>query len=249
MWKKHVISAAAASLTLGTGAAVSQNNDRPQQQQQREAEVQLSVPRNADGTINTRALLDAIRTNVANGVREIQFRDARLTQAEVDRLLLHADGNLAADIARLLPNDGIERSVRLRGGVEVRVQREPNGELRARFEDVNFGSLSAQQRAELAQQLAARFGFDRVRLRGVDANGERVRLEFRGDKVARADRREDRAERREDRRDDRREDRVARLDRPERGERVERPERVERAERPERAERVERPERDNSGRH
>src|SRR5262245_47779741 len=69
MWKKHAVSAAVASLALGTGAAVSQDNDRPRQEQQRVAEAQLTVPRNADGTINTTALLDTIRTNVANGVR------------------------------------------------------------------------------------------------------------------------------------------------------------------------------------
>lgn len=241
---------AAASLALAAtavGIAQTRNDDLRQEDRlaeprdQRAAEVRLAVPRNADGTIDTRALLDEVRNLVARGVREIQFRDARLTADEIRTLLLGTDRNLLGDIAALLPSDGVERQVRLRGGVDIRVQREPNGELRARIEDVNLGNLTPAQRAELAQMLAARFGFDRVRIRGVDAEGHRVRVEFRADRPE--ERREDRAEPREDRREDRmdRAERHAKVERPERQERVERPERPERAERAERVERPDRP--------
>jgi hypothetical protein len=250
MWKKRIIASAVASLGLaGSTAAIAQttNDDlrredrMAERQDEREdaarAEVRLAVPRNADGSLNTQALLDEIRAQIARGVREIQFRGARLTPEEVRNLLLSTDHNLLAEIAALLPNDGVERQVRLRGALDVRVQREPNGELRARIEDVNLGNLTAAQRAELAQQLAARFGFERLRIQGVDREGREDRAD------RREDRREDRMERREDRaerREDRLEDRMVRLERPERAERVERPERPERAER---MERVERPER------
>ncbi len=254
MWKQRIIAGAVASLALaGPAAAIAQtaNDDlrredrMAQRQDEREAEaraeVRLAVPRNADGSVNTQALLDEVRAQLARGVREIQFRDARFTPEEVRNLLLSVDRNLLAEIAALLPNDGVERQVRLRGGVDIRVQREPNGELRARIEDVNLGNLTAAQRAELAQMLAARFGFDRVRIRGVDAEGHRVRVEFRADR--REERREDRAEPREDRREDRmdRAERHAKVERPERQERLERPERPERAERAERVERPDRP--------
>src|SRR3970040_153967 len=98
-----------------------------------------------------------------------------------------------------------ERSVRLRGEVEARVQRTEEGDLRARIEDVNLGKLSAAQRAVWARELAARASFDRVRIRGTDANGERVRVEFRADRVQRPERMQ-------------RAERVERAERPERPE-------------------------------
>ena len=113
--------------------------------------------------------------------------------------------------------------------------------------------LSAQERAQLAdlaRQLAAQLGVERLRVRD---EGNRLRIDLRNEREAREEREDRREARREDRREDRadrREDRVERreerreqIQRPERNERAERPERNERVERPERAERMERPER------
>jgi hypothetical protein len=106
--------------------------------------------------------------------------------------------------------------------------------------------LSAQERAQLAdlaRQLAAQLGVERLRVRD---EGNRLRIDLRNEREAREDRREARREDRADRREDRverREERHEQIQRPERNERAERPEREERAERPERNERVERPER------
>src|SRR5919201_1271805 len=99
--------------------------------------------------------------------------------------------------------------------------------------------LSAQERAQLAdlaRQLAAQLGVERLRVRD---EGNRLRIDLRNEREAREDRREARREDRADRREERHEQ----IQRPERNERAERPEREERAERPERNERVERPER------
>jgi hypothetical protein len=146
-----------------------------------------------------------------------------------------------------------------------------NGVRDIRIRENGLTRPEERQVAALAQQLAARLGFERVRLR---EDGDRLRIELRdrndmARNDERFDRREDRAERREDRREDRidrredrREDRVeragredhadrperqAKVERPERAEKAERQEKVERPERAERAERVERPE--HSGRH
>jgi ribonuclease E len=103
--------------------------------------------------------------------------------------------------------------------------------------------------AALAQQLAARLGFERVRLR---EDGDRLRIELRdrndmARNDERFDRREDRAERQAK---VERPERAEKAERPERQEKVERPERQEKVERPERAERAERVERpEHSGRH
>src|SRR5262245_29414781 len=157
-----------------------------------EVEVKLALPRNADGTVNQTALLNDVRAQVAAGTTEIQFRGATAQDAQ---LLL--DQKLFAALAPLLPNDGVERSVRLRGAFDARLQRNEQGELRARIEDINLGTLSPAQRAELARQLASQAGLDRIRIRGTDASGARVRIEIRdgvvkkneGGAVARADNR------------------------------------------------------------
>src|SRR5919198_1528073 len=78
--------------------------------------------------------------------------------------------------------------------------------------------LSAQERAQLsdlARQLAAQLGVERLRVRD---EGNRLRIDLRNERVERPEREE-------------------RAERPERNERVERPERAERMERPERPER------------
>lgn len=204
-----------------------------------EAEVRLALPRNADGTVNEPALTAEIRSRLAAGATELQFRG--LSGQDVARLLLDARDTLLTDLAALLPNDGVERSVRLRGAVDARLQRNDEGELRARIENIDLGTLTPQQRADLARQLASAAGLDRLRIRGTDANGNRVRLEFR-DGVLRNEARGNSGPGRGER--------IARADRPERAERAERAERPERAERAERVERAERPERSgNSGRH
>lgn len=218
-----------------------------------EVEVKLALPRNADGTINQTALANDIKAQVAAGATEIQFRGltAQDAQALIDR-----SKNVLGDLSKLLPNDGVERQLRFRGAVDARVQRNDEGELRARIEGIDLGSLTPAQRADLARQLATQAGLDRLRIRGTDASGARVRVEFRDGRGivknegrGQNDRHAQRAQPAE---------RMARLDahdqrgrrgvdRPERAERAERPERMERAERPERVERVERP--DRSGRH
>lgn len=217
---------AAAVLAACAGLAVAQEVER----EAREVEVKLALPRNADGAIDRAALLREVQRQVAAGATEIQFRDGTLSAADA-RALVNGDRSLLAQIAALLPNDGIERQVRLRGAIDARVQRNEEGELRARIEGIQIGSLTAAQRAQLAQRLAAQ-GFDRVRLR--DGNGTRV--EFRADRgIVKNEARGDRADNRGKR---------------ERAERPERVARVERAERPERVERAERAERpDRSGRH
>jgi hypothetical protein len=213
------------------GAQDARQEDRMlEQQAQREARVAL--PRRADGTPDTDALLDQVRGRLAAGAVEIQFRGDGLSAQEAQQLLL--DGRVLADLAAALPDDGVERHVRLRGAVEARVQRNEEGRLRARVEDIRLGSLTPEQRADLARRLAAEGGFDRVRIRGTDAGGERVRIEFRDDRgIVRNESRGERMARIEH--DRRGRDRVERAERPERAERMERRERVERAERPDRS--------------
>lgn len=246
---------AAAVLAACAGLAAAQDVRREDRgvEAEREVEVKRPLPRNADGTIDRAALLREVRAQLAAGATEIQFRDGALSAADA-RALASGERSLLADLAAALPNDGIERQIRLRGGIDARVQRNEEGELRARIEGLQIGSLTAAQRAELAQRLAAQ-GFDRVRIR----DGAGTRVEFRADRgIVKNEARAERGERaqRAEREDHRgRHERAERAERPERLARVERPERPERAERverPERAERAERPERvqrpDNSGR-
>ncbi|HEY6863677.1 MAG TPA: hypothetical protein VI319_07220 [Burkholderiales bacterium] len=282
MWTKHLfVTAAALAVLAPAGFAQAQSsidvrqedrrvdrqddrrmdrrNDATESEVENEnqnerAEVKLAVPRTATGAVDVDKLLALVRDQIAAGAREIQFRGVTLTAADVQGLLLStaASDNLLAEIAALLPKDGLERKVTLRGAVDVRVTRQPDGTLRARIEDVNLAGLTPEQRAQLAQQLAA-LGFTRVEIRGVDSAGKRVRVEFRAARGVRNDDRgtsSDNRGRRDDRVADARGDRRAADDRPQR---AERPERAERAERPERVERVEQVERvdrpDRSGRH
>ena len=217
-----------------------------------EVEVKIAVPRNADGTINETQLVNDIKARLAAGATEIQVRGLTAQDAKA---LIASNPNLLADLAKLLPNDGIERQVRLRGAVDARIQRNDEGELRARIEGIDLGTLTPAQRADLARQLATQAGLERLRIQGVDATGARVRLEVR-DGVVKNEGRADRSAASGKTSGNGRNEHVARMDRPERAERAERAERVERpekVERPERAERVERVERverpDRSGRH
>jgi len=241
-----LITAAAVAVLSPAGLALAQSSTagHEMEAQNEAAEVKLAVPRTATGAIDVQALLALVRDQIAAGAREIQFRGTTLTAADVQMLLLSASAtqNLLAEIAALLPKDGVERKVTLRGAVDVRVTRQPNGTLRARIEDVNLGNLTAEQRARLAQQLAA-LGFTRVEIRGVDAAGKRVRVEFRADRGIKRDDDGARDGQRVADASGRRDRRVV-VERPDR---ADRPERPEKAERPERAEHVDRPER--SGHH
>lgn len=204
----------------GDGAAQDVRREDRRQEMQREVEVELPLPRTASGTVDRAALEREIRARFAAGATEIQFRDRTLTEAEARQLLL-AERSVLADFATLLPNDGVERSVRLRGAVDARVQRNEDGALRARVEDISIGNLTAAQRADLAQRLAKQSGFERVRIRGTTVDGERVRIEFRDGRIERNEARGERGRRERAERGDR----VARTERAERGERAERPER------------------------
>jgi hypothetical protein len=241
MWTKRLFVTAAAIAVLGpAGGALAQSTSTAEQEmeaQNERAEVKLAVPVTATGAVDVARLLALVRDQLAAGAREIQFRGTTLSAADAQSLLLStsASQNLLAEIAALLPKDGLERKVTLRGAVDVRVTRQPDGTLRARIEDVNVGSLTPEQRAQLAQQLAA-LGFTRVEIRGVDADGKRVRVEFRADRGV--VRNEDRG---------RHGDRVADVSRSDRRSAADRPERAERPEKAERAERAERP--DRSGHH
>src|SRR4051812_11614337 len=93
-----------------------------------EVEVKLAVPRNTDGTINETQLVNDIKARFAAGATEIQFRGLTAQDAKA---LLASNQNLLVDLAKLLPNDGIERQVRLRGAIDARIQRNDEGELRA----------------------------------------------------------------------------------------------------------------------
>ena len=152
----------------------------------RRAEAQLSVPRSADGkTIDVTALLTGVENLIENGVRQIHFRHGALTQADAKSLILQTGGTLLGELATRLPSDGIQRQITLRGDVDVRVQRLANGELRARIDDIFVGSPTEARRAQFTEQLAAQYGFDRLTIRGVDAEGNRIRVEFRDGVIVR----------------------------------------------------------------
>src|SRR5262245_51863637 len=141
MRKKLLLNAATAAALALSGLAAAQTPDVRQEDRQadrqqdrqadrqqdrqadrrveaNEVEVKLALPRNADGTVNQTQLLNDVRAQVAAGTTEIQFRGATAQDAQ---LLL--DQKLFAALAPLLPNDGVERSVRLRGAFDARLQR------------------------------------------------------------------------------------------------------------------------------
>ena len=251
MWQKRSIATAIASMALACAAgALAQTRPGDVRQEDRRADRQED--RRADRQEDRRIEREREQENEVEREREaeVRFTVPRNPDGTVNfAALIDA---VRAQIADLLPNDGVEHKVTLRGAVDIRVERKPDGTLRARIEDVDLGNLSAQQREQLAQQLAAQLHLERLRIRGFDAQGNRVRVEFRADRgvvrnEARFERREERRENRVERaereqRAERRE-RVERRERPEREQRAERPERAEKPERPERAEKPERPER------
>ena len=154
-----------------------------------EVEIRGDLPRNDDGSIDVSNLQDTVADEFSRGNQEVQFRNFSLTAEESRELFLNSDPdrNLLRQLGETLPNDGIERNVKFRGvidgqRVEGRVQRDEDGSLRVRTKNLSFGDLSAEDRARLAEDLSAQTGFDRVRLEGIDAEGNRVRTEFRSDK-------------------------------------------------------------------
>ena len=271
------VGAAESDMTAETGLlriaqAASDDISREDRQEDRRQDdgvgARVTLPRSADGSVDVAALLSTLDARFDAGAREIQIRDDSLAKQEARDLLLALarDQNLLRQIADVMPAGGGEATVRLRGVVDARIQRKPDGSLRLRVEDINFNNMSAVQRAELAQQLVQQTGFDRVRIQGIDADGKRVRTEFRSDGGLVADvmqgsgnlakpaeagpsqsgarqQREDRQSERQldrpgNRPDDRRGDGVSSADRPQR---MERAEKAERPENVERSERVERP--------
>ncbi len=189
MSRKRIMAIAAASLAVAvTAAGIAQarvdlrGETRVDSRDERSAETQLGVPRVADGTIDVQALVNGVDDLVARGVREIEFRDGKLTQDEARSLVLRTDGNLLGDLATRLPNDGIRREITVSGPVDFSVQRQANGELFARIDDIFVGSPTEARRAEFTQQLAAQYGFDRLNIGGVDAAGNRIRVEFDADR-------------------------------------------------------------------
>jgi hypothetical protein len=233
-------------------------------------QARVPLPRTAAGEVDVGALLPALDANFDNGIREIQVRDSSLTPVEARNLFLAetASANLLRQIGDQMPTGNGEWTVRFRSGtVDARVQRQPDGSLRARVEGADLTGLTAAQRADLARTLS-QTGFDRVRVEGVDADGKRVRTEFRADRglvknvvqgsgnLARGadDARraaDDSGVRREDRRADRQDDSRAdsgsnrgSVDRSGSSERVTNAsDRQERGQRPDRGERPNRPER------
>ena len=162
----------------------------------REVEVSLQLPRTGDGRIDTRALEAEVRREIGAGATEIRFRDD-FSQQDARRLLL--DGRVLRELGAALPDDGVERDIRLRGEVDARIQRDEEGGLRARIENIDLADLTSEQRAELARRLAGQGGLERVRIefregRGITSNeggrGEAVRADNSARGSGRAERQE-----------------------------------------------------------
>jgi hypothetical protein len=188
MWRIRILAMMAVSLAaVATTIARAGDGDmrgedrRPDWQHERKAEANLDVPRNADGSIDGQTFVNEVDSLVARGVKVIHFRDASITQEEARSLLIPLENNLIGHLAARLPNDGIQRQITLRGDVDVRVQRKANGELRASIKDLVVGNPTEARRAEFALQLAERYGLDRLSVRAIDAEGNRLRVEYRAD--------------------------------------------------------------------
>lgn len=184
------------------------------------------------GTIPT---VQNIQAGFAGGAREVGFRDFTLTNEQQARLL---DAGFLRQIGGVIPPRE-EAKVDIRAitaegqRFELRVERKEDDALRIRIEGARFTDAAGAR--ALVESL--KNNFERVEVRGIDANGDRLRLEARAGAVIRD---EFRPERRNG-------DRRAERDERKREERAEREERRERREKPERAERHEREDRHDRG--
>jgi hypothetical protein len=160
--RKRIIATAIAASILGgagTGPALAQATTQAVQ-------VELSVPTNPRGMIDTAAVLESVQTRVAQGAREIRF--SGVAAADLQALALSSSNPAQSVLARLgalLPSDGVERGVTLGGASDSRVcvQRADDGTLRARVENVT--GLTPELLTQIREQLAA-LGFSRIDLRG-----------------------------------------------------------------------------------
>src|SRR5262245_30497438 len=145
MLKSYALLTAALACFAGAQQAAAQSAPRPERPEMENeienepndaarAEVRLTIPRNADGTVDQQALLDKVKAAAANGAREIQLRDRTHTEAEMQNLLTPA---FLKDLAAALPQGPGEHQIRIRGAVDLRVQQEGNGTLRVRIEKAN----------------------------------------------------------------------------------------------------------------
>jgi hypothetical protein len=149
-----LIAAAIASMILGAGSG-------PALAQATRLAGELSVP---TSTIDTTAVLASEQAQVVQGIREIQFRG--VAPADLQAFALSSSNPAQSVLARLgalLPSDGVERSVTLRGadGSGVRVERAADGTLRARVE--NVAGLTPELLVQIREQLAA-LRFSRIDL-------------------------------------------------------------------------------------
>ena len=202
MWNRQKISLVIASLFMGTMAGITVVQTTPSAVaseivRQEERQVELILPRDATGAVDATAVRNAVNGQLSQGVAEIQFRDVVQGDVEGGFLNVAPNQNLLGAARGQLANcaTGVECTVRFRGVdvIDARVQRQEDGTLRARMVDINLdnSTLSAEARnrlltpggrEQLARDLSTQFEFDRVRIRGRDAAGNRVRLEFRSDK-------------------------------------------------------------------
>ena len=156
---KRIIAALTASMILGAASCLALA-----QATTPAVPVELSVP---TSTIDAAAVLVSVQVQVAQGIREIQF--SGVAPADLQAFVLSSSNPAQSVLARLgalLPSDGVERSVTLRGTDDsgVRVERADDGTLRARVE--NVAGLTPELLTQIQEQLAP-LGFSRIALRGV----------------------------------------------------------------------------------
>ena len=142
------------------------------------------LPRSGD-VVDVGRVTGSVAEAVEEGALEVMFRDFTLSPEETRHLFLATDEdqNLLRRVGEALPVDGLERMVTFRGliegqGAEARVERQEDGTLRMTVEGLPFGQLDSEARAHLVRALNVDTGFDRIRLEGIDADGNLVRREF-----------------------------------------------------------------------
>jgi hypothetical protein len=177
-------------------------------------------------------------------------RDEVRQQAREVRLDLPRNAAGAIDVDRLAAEiraalDAGARDIRLRGTVMSAADVQALRQVAARFDFERVRIREENNRVRVDLRRDDRDEFRRrieVRRNDGDRNEVRKRIEIR-DRDDDRDRREIRVERRDDADRPERIEKVARVERPEKAERVEKVERIERPEKTERVERAERPER------